>query len=82
MKEPSSVKRNLVKMSAYRDHVVASFAFSVDFSSTVTTLTATLSVETNKTVPVKDIEQMADNQFLELLRVTLAKGLDEIQTNI
>ncbi len=65
-------------MIAYNEHVVADFAFSADFSSTILTLAATLSVHANKATSVQDIERMADKEFLDLLKATLAKGLEEI----
>jgi hypothetical protein len=67
-------------MSAYRNNVIADFAFSVDFSSTSETLSATLSVNTDKTTTFKHIEQMADKSFLDMLGAALAKGSEGIST--
>ena len=78
MEKPDSVWRHLVKMSAYSEHVVAEFAFGANFHSTALTLAVTLSVHANKATSFQDIERMADKEFLDLLKATLAKGSEEI----
>jgi len=80
MDRPVSVKRQLVRMSAYNENVVADFTFSADFRSTIETLAVTLSVNTDKTKSIRAIEQMADKAFLDLLKATVAKGSEEISS--
>ncbi|MET0623995.1 MAG: hypothetical protein ABW250_13505 [Pyrinomonadaceae bacterium] len=80
MEKPESVRRHLVKMTAFSEHVVAEFAFGADFRSTALTLTVNLSVHANKATSFQDIERMADQVFLDLLKATLAKGSEEISS--
>lgn len=78
MNKPESIMRTLVEMSAYEDHVIAKFRFGTDFRSSEQSLSATLSVHADKTASIRDIERMADKDFLEMLRAILALDPDAI----
>jgi hypothetical protein len=80
MEKPSSVLRQLIKMAAYKEHVVAEFAFSADFRSSSLSIAVTLSVHAQKATSFRDIERMADKMFLDILQATYAKGFEEISS--